>query len=51
MKLFLCDYHLEAAWLCAVEKKETEAAEHARKAAELIEETGYYRKKRVMSDE
>ena len=46
MKLHLCDYHLEAARLCRDEKKETEAAEHARKASALIEETGYFRRKK-----
>jgi tetratricopeptide (TPR) repeat protein len=45
MKLFLCDYHLEAARLCAAEGKDKEADQHFRKARELIEETGYLRRK------
>jgi hypothetical protein len=51
MKLHLCDYHLEAARLCAVEGKDSETTEHERIAAEMIEETEYFRKKRVMNDE
>ena len=47
MKLFLCDYHLEAVRLCRDEGDETGAAEHERLAEELIEKTGYGgRKKR-----
>jgi tetratricopeptide (TPR) repeat protein len=46
MKLFLCDYHLEAARLCAAEGDETGAAEHERRAEELIEETKYFRRKK-----
>ncbi|MCX6581157.1 MAG: toll/interleukin-1 receptor domain-containing protein [Candidatus Aminicenantes bacterium] len=45
MKLFICDYHLEAARLCEAEGKTTDAAEHSRAADALIEETGYYRRK------
>jgi tetratricopeptide (TPR) repeat protein len=45
MKLHLCDFHLEAARLCIAEGKKTEAAEHSRKAEELIEETGYFRRR------
>jgi hypothetical protein len=46
MKLFLCDYHLEAARLCTAEGKESEAGEHERIAEELIEETEYFRRKK-----
>jgi len=45
MKLFLCDYHLEAARLCQAEGKTPDAAEHSRTADALIEETGYFRRK------
>jgi hypothetical protein len=45
MKLFICDYHLEAARLCQAEGKTSDAAEHSRTADALIEETGYYRRK------
>jgi len=46
MKLHLCDYHLEAARLCAAEGKDKEADDHFSKARELIEETGYLRRKK-----
>ncbi|MDQ1350287.1 MAG: hypothetical protein QG657_588 [Acidobacteriota bacterium] len=49
MKLHLCDYHLEAGRLCSAEGKKTEAAEHVHIAAELIEKTGYYRRKKELS--
>jgi tetratricopeptide (TPR) repeat protein len=45
MKLFICDYHLEAGRLCRAEGKEEEAGEHFKRAEEIIGETGYYRKK------
>jgi tetratricopeptide (TPR) repeat protein len=45
MKLFLCDYHLEAGRLCAAEGKEKEAQQHFQVAKEMIEETGYFRRK------
>jgi tetratricopeptide (TPR) repeat protein len=45
MKLFLCDYYLEAAKLCRAEGKEAEAKEHLQTAEWLIEETKYYRRK------
>jgi len=45
MKLFICDYHLEAARLCQAEGKTSDAAEHSRTADALIEETGYFRRK------
>jgi hypothetical protein len=45
MKLFLCDYHLEAARLCAAEGKDKEADQHFQVAKEMIEETGYLRRK------
>jgi tetratricopeptide (TPR) repeat protein len=44
MKLHLVDYHLEAARLCQDEGKTVEAKEHVKKAAEIIEETGYHRR-------
>jgi tetratricopeptide (TPR) repeat protein len=44
MKLFICDYHLEAGRLCRAEGKEKEAKEHFQTAKKLIEETGYYRR-------
>ncbi len=40
MKLFLTDYHLEAARLCQAEGKTNDADEHLQTAAKLIEETG-----------
>ncbi|MCP5107712.1 MAG: toll/interleukin-1 receptor domain-containing protein [bacterium] len=46
MKLFICDYHLEAAKLCSHQEKENEAAEHRKKAETLIEETKYYRRRK-----
>jgi len=47
MKLHLCDYYLEKKELCLAEGLEEEAEENEKKAAELIRETGYGRKKRV----
>ncbi|MCP5104339.1 MAG: TIR domain-containing protein, partial [bacterium] len=44
MKLFLCDYHLEAGKLCKEEGKNKDAEEHFEKARELIQETGYKRR-------
>ncbi len=44
MKLYLVDYHLEAARLCQAQGKTGEAKEHFNKAAEMIEETGYHRR-------
>jgi tetratricopeptide (TPR) repeat protein len=44
MKLHLVDYHLEAGRLCEAEGKTVEAKEHFKKAAKLIEETGYHRR-------
>ncbi|MCK4760824.1 MAG: TIR domain-containing protein [Candidatus Aminicenantes bacterium] len=44
MKLFLVDYHIEAARLCAAQNKEEEAAAHRQKAKDLIDETGYQRR-------
>jgi tetratricopeptide (TPR) repeat protein/GTPase SAR1 family protein len=44
MKLFICDYHLEAGRLCQAQGKEEEAGEHLRVAKELVEETGYFRR-------
>ncbi|NIM12424.1 MAG: hypothetical protein GTO45_09945, partial [Candidatus Aminicenantes bacterium] len=46
MKLHLCDYHLEAGRLCAAEGKEKEAEQHFQVAKEMIEETGYFRRKK-----
>jgi hypothetical protein len=44
MKLFLCDYHLEAARLCAAQGKDKEAEQHFTIAKKIIEETGYHRR-------
>jgi hypothetical protein len=46
MKLHLCGYHLEAARLCAAEGKDKDADYHFSMARELIEETGYLRRKK-----
>jgi tetratricopeptide (TPR) repeat protein len=45
MKLYLCDVHLEAGRLSEAEGKTEEAEEHFRVAKEMIEETGYFRRK------
>jgi tetratricopeptide (TPR) repeat protein len=45
MKLHLCDYHLEAARVCAAEGKDKDAGQHFQVAREMIEETGYLRRK------
>jgi hypothetical protein len=42
MKLFICDYHLEAGLLCRAEGKEKAAKEHSLAAKELIDQTGYH---------
>ena len=44
MKLFLADYHLEAARLCGAEGKKKEARDHLERAKVLIGETGYHRR-------
>jgi tetratricopeptide (TPR) repeat protein len=44
MKLYIVDYHLEAGRLCEDEGKTVEAKEHFKKAAKMIEETGYHRR-------
>ncbi|KAA3660091.1 MAG: hypothetical protein DWQ10_07490 [Calditrichaeota bacterium] len=55
MRLWLTDYHLEAARLCLAEMEagslrleagdlKLEAGEHTRAAAKLVEETGYHRR-------
>jgi tetratricopeptide (TPR) repeat protein len=44
MKLYLADYHLEASLVRRAEGSKKEAAEHARKAKELIEEMEYFRR-------
>ncbi|MCP5105555.1 MAG: TIR domain-containing protein [bacterium] len=46
MKLYLCDYHLEAGKLCRDEKNDTDANQHFQTAEKLIEETGYFRRRR-----
>jgi tetratricopeptide (TPR) repeat protein len=48
MRLFICDYHLEAGRVDTADGKETEAKEHFRKAAEIIEKTGYGRRQGVV---
>lgn len=45
MKLFLADYHLEACKLQMASGKRQEAKEHLEKAAQMIEEMGYGRRK------
>ncbi len=46
MKLFICDYHLEAGRLCHDQGMEKEAEEHLRVAKELVEETKYFRREK-----
>ncbi len=46
MKLFICDYHLEAGRLCHDQGMEKEAAEHLRVAKEVIDATGYFRREK-----
>ncbi|MCP5047683.1 MAG: hypothetical protein GY940_10960, partial [bacterium] len=50
MKLFLADYHLEAARLCIAERKKTDAEEHLRKAEVIIKETGYGRREKELKE-
>ncbi len=45
IKLHLYDYHLAAGRLCLDEGNETEAKEHSRLSREIIETTGYLRRK------
>ncbi|MCI0471743.1 MAG: hypothetical protein L0Y73_08805, partial [Candidatus Aminicenantes bacterium] len=45
MKLFLADYHLEAARLCDAEGKNEEAQTHREEAEKLIKEMNYGRRK------
>ena len=44
MKLFLVDYHLEAARLCFARKQKEQSHEHKQEAKKLIDETGYKRR-------
>jgi hypothetical protein len=44
MKLFLADYHLEAARLCGAEGNDKDALKHLERAKALIGETGYHRR-------
>jgi tetratricopeptide (TPR) repeat protein len=44
MRLFLADYHLEAARLCLAQNERKQAAEHVSETEKLIEETGYHRR-------
>ena len=46
MKLFICDYHLEFGRLCHAQGKMEEAAEHVQAAKAIVEETGYFRRKK-----
>jgi len=48
MKLYLCDYHLEAGRLCHDQSKMEEAAENFRAAKAIVEETGYFRRKKEL---
>lgn len=50
MKLYLTDYHLEAARLCQAEGKKNEAKEHVQTAAQLIKQTGYHRRDREVEE-
>ncbi len=45
MKLFICDYHLEAGRLCQAQGKAKQAANYFHQAKSLIAETGYHRRK------
>ncbi len=45
MKLYICDYHLEAGKLCRAQGKETEAKQHFQTAQNMIEDMKYYRRK------
>jgi hypothetical protein len=45
MKLYLCDYHLEAGRLCLAEEKNKQAEHHFSTAREMIRETGYFRRR------
>ena len=49
LKLFLTDFHLEAAHLCRAEKKRKTAQEHLGQAKILIGETGYCRREADMA--
>jgi tetratricopeptide (TPR) repeat protein len=51
MKLHLVDYHLETARLCETEGKWQEAEGHLLKAKELIDETGYLRRKEELEQD
>jgi hypothetical protein len=50
MKLHLCDYHPEAGRLCHAQGKMEETAEHFQAAKTIIEETGYFRRKKELMD-
>ncbi len=50
LKLFLCDYRIEAGKLCKAQKMEKEAEMHLKQAAEMIKEMKYYRKKGLGQD-
>ncbi len=50
MKLFLVDYHLEAARLYLAQNRQEEGAEHREAARILIGETGYKRRLRDLED-
>jgi hypothetical protein len=45
MKLYLCDFHLEAGRLCLAEENDQQAEHHFNIAKKMIEETGYFRRK------
>ena len=44
MKLYLVDYHIEAARVRSTEGKETDARFHLKTAEKMIKETGYHRR-------
>ncbi len=50
MKLYLCDYHLETGRLCEAEGKTKDAGEHFRAAKAIVEETGYFRRRKELKE-
>ena len=50
MKLFLADYHLEAGKLCEAQGKQQDAREHFTTAKEMMEEMGYGRKLKEVTE-
>ena len=50
MKLYLCDYHLEAGRLYRTQGKTKEAGVHFQAAKAIVEETGYGRRRKELMD-